>query len=143
MFDRISPHEVKELLESGEGYVYLDVRAEDEFAAGHVPGARNVPIMVRDSMGMSPNPEFLAVVEANFPKDSKIITGCLRGGRSTKAARILLSAGYVHVKDMRGGLDGEMGPGGVLSYEGWARLDLPVALEPDAGATYEELRSRR
>ncbi len=40
---RITPEQAKELLDSNQGYVYLDVRTVPEFEAGHVPGAKNVP----------------------------------------------------------------------------------------------------
>lgn len=140
--ERLSPEEVKALLESEEEHVYLDVRSTDEFAAGHVPGARNVPIMEPGPMGMAPNQEFLTVVEANFSKETKIITGCLRGGRSMKAAQVLIASGFTEVKDMRGGFDGEMAPGGVIGYDGWSRRGLPVADEAEEGATYAELKSK-
>lgn len=140
--ERLSPEEVKALLESEEEYVYLDVRTAEEFAAGHVPGARNVPIMERGPMGMTPNPEFLAVVEANYSKDAKIVTGCLRGGRSMNAAQVLIASGFSEVKDMRGGFDGEMGPGGMITFDGWTRRGLPVADTPDDGATYDEHKSK-
>ena len=34
---RIDPEEARVLLDSEEGYTYLDVRTEEEFAAGHIP----------------------------------------------------------------------------------------------------------
>ena len=40
---RIDPEEARELLDSGESYTYLDVRSEEEFAQGHVPGSVNIP----------------------------------------------------------------------------------------------------
>ncbi len=140
--ERLSPEEVKALLESDEEVVYLDVRSTEEFAAGHVPGARNVPILEPGPMGMSSNPDFVTVVEANFSKETKIITGCLRGGRSMKAAQILIACGYTEVRDMRGGFDGEMGPGGGIGYDGWNRRGLPVTEQPAEGATYEELKQK-
>ncbi len=141
--ERLTPEEVKELLESEEEYVYIDVRSRQEFVEGHVPGAKNVPIMEPGPLGMAPNPDFLTVMEANFEKDIKIITGCLRGGRSMKAAQVLIASGYTAVKDMRGGFDGEMGAGGVVGFDGWARRGLPVSTEPAEGATYEELSSKK
>ena len=59
-----------------------------------------------------------------------------------RAAEMLISAGFTAVVDMRGGFDGEMGPGGVLVYEGWSRRGLPVSTEPHPGATYEELEKK-
>jgi rhodanese-related sulfurtransferase len=140
MIRRISPEEAKERLDSGEGYIYLDVRDVSEYEAGHPVGARNIPVLERGPLGMTPNDDFLDVCEANFEKDQKIITGCLRGGRSLRAAQMLASAGFTEVVDMQGGFDGETGPGGEIIYEGWARRGLPVSSEPAPGATYEELK---
>jgi len=127
--ERISPEEAKEKLDSDEGYIYLDVRSSVEFAQGRAPGAVNVPILEQGPMGMAPNPSFLADCEEQFPKDAKIITACLRGGRSMRAASVLIEAGYVSVVDMRGGFDGELGPGGDIVFEGWSRRGLPVTSE--------------
>ena len=124
--ERISPEEAKEKLDADEGYVYLDVRSSAEFAEARAPGAVNVPLLEQGPMGMAPNPNFLAECEEKFAKDAKLITACLRGGRSMKAAGVLVQAGFTAVVDMRGGFDGEMGPGGAVVYEGWARRGLPV-----------------
>ena len=61
---RIDPEEAQKLLDSGDGYVYLDVRTEEEFRAGHVPGAANVAVMVANPAGpgMIPNLEFVEQV---------------------------------------------------------------------------------
>ena len=143
MIERISPEQAKEKLESEEGYVYLDVRDVSEYLAGPPPGAHNVPVIERGPFGMAPNADFVVVCEANYSKDQKIITGCLRGGRSLRAAEMLISAGFTCVVDMQGGFDGEMGPGGMITYDGWSRRGLPVSVEPAPGATYEELKKKR
>lgn len=140
--NRISPEETKELLDSDEEYIYIDVRMVEEFEAGSVPGAKNLPVLERGPARMTPNPNFLAVAEANFDKDAKIITGCLRGGRSMRAAQILVASGYSNVTDMRGGFDGEMAPGGGIAYEGWSRRGLPVSTENTAEDSYEELAKK-
>jgi len=127
--ERISPEEAKQKLDSEEGYVYLDVRSSGEFAQGRAPGAVNVPILEQGPMGMAPNANFLSDCESQFHKETKIITACLRGGRSMRAASILIEAGFVNVVDMRGGFDGELGPGGEVVYEGWSRRGLPTTSE--------------
>lgn len=126
---RIEPAEAREILESGKGYTYLDVRSREEFVAGHAPGAVNIPVMNRNpaGAGLVPNPEFVEQVRERFPDSSTpLITACLRGGRSLKAAQILAGEGYTEIIDMRGGYDGEMGPGGQITVEGWARLGFPT-----------------
>ena len=125
---RVTPEEAKTLLDAAEGYTYIDVRTAEEFAAGHVPGAVNFPVLLRrpGGGGMAPNPRFVEDVKGKFAPDAKLITGCQRGGRSLKAAEILAAAGFTIVVDMRGGYDGEVDPAGNVTYPGWARRGLPT-----------------
>ena len=127
-FDRILPDDARKLLEEGDGYVYLDVRTTEEFAAGHVPSAINVPLLERnpDGPGLVPNPNFVEDVCSKFARDDKIITGCLRGARSLKAAELLVANGFTGVTDMRGGWDGEVDHAGGIVCPGWARLGFPI-----------------
>ena len=139
---RISPDEARDLLESGEGYVYLDVRSVPEFEQGHAPGAKNVPFLHRTALGMQPNEEFVEVCEKALGKDAKIITACLKGGRSMRAAQVLQAHGFTSVVDMRGGFDGESDPMGRVSYPGWSRRGLPTTTEAGEDETYEGLVQR-
>jgi len=139
---RISPEEAKNLLDSG-GYAYIDVRTPGEFEAGHVPGAKNVPVLEPDASGrMQPNPRFVEVVGANFPRDSKLIVGCQKGGRSLRAAQLLLEAGFNGVVDMRGGYGGETDALGRLTFPGWEPRGLPTATESGPEDRYEHLAKR-
>ncbi|MGC4070463.1 MAG: rhodanese-like domain-containing protein [Polyangiaceae bacterium] len=95
----VTPEEAKALLD--EGYVYLDVRSEPEFEAGHPPKAINVPLQHAAAGGMVPNDDFLAVVEANLAKDARVVIGCKAGGRSRRAAEILSAAGYENLSISR------------------------------------------
>ena len=124
---RISPEEAKKLLDSAQGYVYIDVRTQPEFKAGHVPGAHCVPVM--ESVGgiMAPNPRFVEQVAALAPKDGKLIVGCQHGVRSQRAAQMLAAAGFTNTSDMRGGFEGELDHCGCITYPGWSALGLPVA----------------
>jgi rhodanese-related sulfurtransferase len=141
---RISPEEAKKLLDSGAGYVYVDVRTVDEFDAGHVPGAKNVPVLEPDHTGrMQFNPRFVEVVEANFSKDSNLIVGCQKGVRSLRAAQMLVAAGYAKVVDMRGGFGGETDPFGRPAFPGWAPSGFPTASESPAEDTYPYLAKQR
>lgn len=141
---RIAPEEAKELLDSGQGYVYVDVRTVAEFDAGHVPGAKNIPLLDLDPMrgSMAPNPRFVEIVERNFPKDAKIICGCQRGGRSYKATETLLAAGFTNVVDMRGGFGGEMDQCGCLIFPGWAPRGFPTSAASSPEDRYESLKAR-
>jgi rhodanese-related sulfurtransferase len=138
--NRIPPEKAKELLDSKTGYVYLDVRTVEEFDAGHVTGAKNIPVLEPDSVGrMQLNSRFVELVEANFGKDAKFITGCQQGGRSLKAAGLLLTAGFSSVVDMRGGYGGETDPSGRLTFPGWAPRGLPTSRESAPDDRYENL----
>ena len=139
---RISPDEAHDLLESGEGYIYLDVRSVPEFEQGHAPGSKNIPLLHRTAMGMQPNDEFVEVCEQALGKEAKIITACLKGGRSMRAAHLLEANGFTNVVDMRGGFDGEPNPLGQIAYPGWARRGLPVTTEAADDETYEGLSKR-
>ena len=139
---RVSPEEAKELLETGE-YIYLDVRTVAEFETGHVQGAKNIPVFERDPSGrMQPNVRFAEIVEANFGKQIKYVVGCHKGGRSMQAAALLLSAGFLGVVDMRGGLAGETDALGNVTYPGWVSLGLPITEQADANDSYERLLSQ-
>ena len=128
---RIDPEEARELLDSGESYTYLDVRSEEEFAQGHVPGAVNIPVATSNPLGpgLVANPDFNKQVAAQLDKDSKIITACLRGGRSLKAAMMLTAEGYTGIVDMLGGYDAELDAVGNVVVEGWARRGFPTTTE--------------
>ena len=140
---RIAPEQAKELLDSNTGYVYLDVRTVPEFDAGHVPGAKNVPVVQPDAFGrMQFNPRFVEIAEANFGKNEKYITGCQKGGRSLKAAELLLAAGFANVIDMGGGFGGETDEMGRLSYLGWAPRGLPTTRESSPEDRYENLAKK-
>ena len=94
--NRIDLEEARGLLESEQGYICLDVRMAEEFAAGHVPAAVNIPVVEKNPMGpgLVPNPDFSSQVEQQFDKDRKIITLCLRGVRSMHAATMMMALGY-------------------------------------------------
>src|SRR5712664_2628902 len=96
---RISPKEAKALQD--EGWTYLDVRSEGEFEKAHPAGAINIPLLHAAAAGMSPNPDFMRVVETVLSKEAKIVVGCLSGGRSLRAAQMLEAAGYQNVVDQR------------------------------------------
>lgn len=128
-----------------DGYTYVDVRSVPEFAQGHPAGAVNVPLLHRDERSgqMMPNRDFLAVMQANFPADAKLLIGCQVGGRSAQAAQILVSAGYQDVSNVLGGYGGARDPmTGAVRTPGWTQVGLPTEAEAAPGASYESLRGR-
>lgn len=138
---RISPNEANQLL--GEGWTYLDVRSVPEYEQGHPDGAWNAPLMHMGGGGMSPNPEFLDVVGAAFPKDARLVVGCKTGGRSQRAAMMLEAAGYQNLVEMRGGWSGESDQMGRVVEKGWSALELPSEKGNPTGRAWDDLRKKR
>ncbi|MCH6545783.1 MAG: rhodanese-like domain-containing protein [Deltaproteobacteria bacterium] len=140
---QITPQEAYDMLNSGEGCVYIDVRTEHEFSSGHPEGAVNIPIAFPDpAQGMALNKEFAQVVEANFLKDKKIILGCQAGPRSNRAAELLQGTGYQDISSVRGGFGGMRDPSGQVIAPGWSSLGLPVSQENADGVSYESLAAK-
>lgn len=134
MYRTVGPKQALELLKSG--YRFVDVRTTEEFAEGHPEGAVNVPIL---TAGMVPNDDFLRVMEANFPKDARLVLGCKSGGRSGRAAGVLEEAGYADVVNMDGGFHGRYDGAGRMVQPGWSQEGLPTSQDSDEDARYESL----
>jgi rhodanese-related sulfurtransferase len=129
-------------LQTDDGYIYVDVRSVPEYEREHPAGAHNVPLLHFDPQTgrMTPNPDFLAVMQANYPIDTKLLVGCQVGGRSGKAALVLAEAGYAPV-NVKGGFGGHMDPAsGQVIDEGWSQAGLPVATGPSADGSYTVLQ---
>jgi rhodanese-related sulfurtransferase len=137
---RISPQEALDLTK--DGWTYLDVRTEQEFADGHPAGAFNVPLAHVVAGSMAPNPDFLSVVEKAFGKDAKIVVGCKSGGRSLRAAQALTGAGFTSVVDQRAGWDGARDAFGQMGEPGWSRAGLPAETGATAGHVYADLKAK-
>jgi rhodanese-related sulfurtransferase len=123
--------------EQASGATYLDVRSIPEFHQGHPAGAFNVPLLHLDPQSgqMRPNPEFLAVVKANFPQGAAMVVGCKMGGRSQQACELLSSAGFTDVTNVLGGWGGAP----QLGHTGWLQAGLPVDTATDEAREYEAL----
>jgi len=136
---RLSLEETALLL--AEGHVYVDVRSEPEFEAGHVPGSLNVPLLHLGPGGMTPNPEFLSVFQQAFGVGEKLIIGCKAGGRSAKAAQQLAAAGYQELSDMSAGWEGSRDEFG-RAVPGWSKQGLPVETGNPPGQSYADIKRR-
>ncbi len=134
---RVSPAEAKRLMDE-EGYLYVDVRSAPEYEAGHPVGAVNVPIMHAGPAGMTPNPDFAAVMSAAYAKDRKLVLGCRSGQRSLRAAEVLMSAGFTAIVEQRAGHEGSRNAFGAVAEKGWAAEGLPVESQT-AGGSYAEI----
>ena len=136
------PVEAHDTLSKNPGAIYLDVRTEGEFAQGHPAGALNVPVVFIKGPGqMQPNDDFAAVVEKIIPKNTKLVVGCLAGGRSQRACEILEGAGYTDLTNVVGGWGGQRDGSGNVIGKGWRDEGLPTSSEVgDAG--YQALRKK-
>ena len=91
----ITAEEAKEIMDSREGYVILDVRTQEEYDQGHIPGAVLIP-----------NTEIEAQAEALLTdKNQLILVYCRSGRRSKQAAEILVELGYTNIYEFGGILD--------------------------------------
>ena len=89
---RITQREAKEIMDTETGYMIVDVRTEEEFDEGHIPGAILIP-----------GAEIERCAEAErLDKDRQILLYCRTGRRSAAAARKMAELGYTNVKDFGG-----------------------------------------
>jgi len=91
-YTRISQEEAREMMEAGDGHVVVDVRRQEEYDAGHIPGAILIP---NESIGTTP-PEELPDL------DQIILIYCRSGNRSKQAAQKLANMGYTNVYEFGG-----------------------------------------
>ena len=140
----VTPEEAKKLLDGDSGYIYLDVRTPEEFDAGRPKGAINIPVLLADAETekKAMNADFLKVVEANIPKDAKLILGCRSGNRSAMAQRLLHRAGYTDTTNMVGGFSGQKDPAGTVRHEGWSELGFPTEKGAAGASGYDELKKK-
>lgn len=89
-------------LRGREDVVILDVREQDEWDAGHIPGALFIP--------MSEIQGRLSEV----PKDKTVIVQCRSGNRSSQVTDYLVQQGFTNVHNMAGGI------------KAWESAGLPV-----------------
>jgi rhodanese-related sulfurtransferase len=139
----ITPQQAHDVLSKESDVIYIDVRTEREFEAGHPEGAINIPVAFPDpARGMVMNGDFVRVVESHVPKDKKIIVGCQAGPRSNAAAGLLQQAGYQDVSNMVGGFGGMRDPTGRVIAPGWSSLSLPVSQDNGEGVSYQSLAGK-
>ncbi|HEX5365034.1 MAG TPA: rhodanese-like domain-containing protein [Gallionella sp.] len=86
---------------SKQGALLLDVREQEEYAAGHAPNAQLIPL---GQLGAR-LPEIAAY------KDKPIVVMCRSGRRSAKAVALLQEAGYSQVSNVKGGIQAWEGEG--------------------------------
>jgi len=85
--------ELKRKLDSGERFTLLDVRDNEEYKKGHLPGAKHIPFNeLRGRIG-------------ELDPDQEVIIYCLQGLRSYNAIRTLQGKGFTKVMNLDGGIN--------------------------------------
>lgn len=95
VYMNITAAEAKEIMDSEEGYVILDVRTQDEYNQGHIPGA----VLIPDTEIRTKAEKVLT------DKDQRILVYCRSGRRSKLAAEALVELGYTNIWEFGGIID--------------------------------------
>lgn len=111
MVATLTAAEAAELLASHPDYDVIDVRDVDDYASGHIPAARVVPLDVLRSD-----------TDRELAGKPAVVFVCQRGNRSLNAAKMAERLGYEHVYNLEGGTSA------------WAAAGLPLSIEPPAPA---------
>lgn len=99
---QVSPQALLDMQAQKTPLVLLDVRTPEEFAAGHIAGAVNIPY------------DQVAAHLGEIPKDEEVVLYCKSGRRAGLAAETLSANGYTRL----GHLEGDM--------QGWTAAGRPV-----------------
>ena len=97
LFKHVDINTEVEVMKSVEKAVLLDVRSEEEYSDGHIPGSKNVPVEKIEK-----------VVDVITDKNTPVYVYCLRGSRSATAVSAMEKMGYTNAKSI----------GGIASYKG-------------------------
>ena len=97
-YRKITADEAAQMLQEETGFVLLDVRTQEEYASGHIPGAICIP---NETIGSEEIPELP-------DKDQLILVYCRSGNRSKQASQKLAEQGYTNVVEF-GGINGWTG----------------------------------
>ena len=95
IYMNINAEEAKKIMDTEEGYIILDVRTQEEYDQGHIPGAivishEEIPEKAEDVL---------------TDKDQLILVYCRSGRRSKIAAEALAELGYTNIKEFGGIID--------------------------------------
>lgn len=91
-YQQIDQETAKEMMKADDGHVVVDVRRQDEYDSGHIPGAILIP---NESIGCD-SPEALP------DYDQIILIYCRSGNRSKQAAEKLAAMGYTRIYEFGG-----------------------------------------
>ena len=95
VYVNITAEEAKRIMDSEEGYIILDVRTQEEYDQGHIPGA----IVISHEEIAEKAEDVLT------DKDQMILVYCRSGRRSKITAEALVELGYTNIKEFGGIID--------------------------------------
>ena len=95
VYMNITAEEAKQIMDSEEGYIILDVRTQEEYDQGHIPGA----IVISHEEIAEKAEDVLT------DKNQLILVYCRSGRRSKIAAEALVELGYTNIKEFGGIID--------------------------------------
>ena len=95
VYVNITAEEAKQIMDSQEGYIILDVRTQEEYDEGHIPGA----IVISHEEIAEKAEDVLT------DKDQLILVYCRSGRRSKIAAETLVELGYTNIREFGGIID--------------------------------------
>jgi len=95
MYEQITAEDAKKIMDSGEEHIVLDVREQDEYDAGHIPGAILLPYTEIEN----------EAEKLLTDKDEQLLVYCRSGRRSKIAAEALARLGYTSIKEFGGIID--------------------------------------
>ena len=91
-YQQISQEEAKEMMDT-QDVIILDVREQDEYDSGHIPGAVLLPVGTIDEE---------TAAEVIPDKDSTVLVYCRSGNRSKTASSALAELGYTNIYEFGG-----------------------------------------
>lgn len=102
-YEEVTPQQVEQKRKSNEQVLIIDVREPYEYAEGHIPSSKLIPLG-----------QLTRRLNELGSKEQEVILVCRSGGRSGQAAQQLVGLGYKKVFNMRGGM------------MSWQRAGLPA-----------------
>lgn len=97
-YEQMKMADAMKYMQQNDDYILVDVRRQDEFDAGYIPGAICIP---NETIGEKEIPELP-------DKDAKILIYCRSGNRSVQATEKLVKLGYTNLIEI----------GGIIDYTG-------------------------
>ena len=90
-YSEVSVEEAYDIFMNKE-MIILDVRTEQEYKDGHIPGSILIPLQELENR------------LDELKKDEKYLVVCRSGSRSAQASELLVSNGFKHITNMQGGM---------------------------------------